>query len=387
MISHTRKWKETEVQLLLKELKDAKVVAVADLDRFPANLFGRLRKELYGKARIRVTKTRVAKKAFLEAGYDTKELGERLQKSIAIIFTGMNAFELYAFFKRNKGKSFAKTGMVLDYDLIVPAGDTGLPPGPDLADLKAAGIPVQMQGASIKVSKDFTITLAGSTVTDSAAKALIKLEIKPVDIAMNVTTAYEDKTWYDSEILNIDVDKEFEKYALAHKHAFNLAVYAAYPTDATIEILVQKAFNDTKGLSIESGILNKASLEPLLIKANASANDLKPLIKGALSVDKKEDLSAEKKPEEKPSEEKKKEASDEEKKGKPAAEKTEEKPSKETKEEVKEEAPVEEKTEKKSVEENKEEVPSKEVKESAADEKNEEKKDKPIDEKSEEKKE
>src|SRR3989338_262572 len=260
MKTHTRKWKQTESQMLENEIKKAKVIAVADLERFPADLFAKLRKKLHPKAKIRATKTRVALKAFEKAGLDTKKLLEKSGKSIAVIFSEMNAFELFSFVRKGRGKAYAKPGMVLPFDLIVPAGDTGLPPGPDLADLKAAGIPAQMSGSSIKVPKDFVITKSGTPVTPQASKALIKLDIKPVEIGLKIMLAYEDNQWYEGSVLDIDPEKETLKYITAYRNAVNLAFNIAYPTKATIELLVQKAYRDMKSVSMEGKITNKATM-------------------------------------------------------------------------------------------------------------------------------
>ena len=57
--SHTLQWKKKEAQELAQLLKTHKVIAIARIERFPASLFQKIRKNLSGKATIRVSKTRV----------------------------------------------------------------------------------------------------------------------------------------------------------------------------------------------------------------------------------------------------------------------------------------------------------------------------------------
>ncbi len=238
---HTLKWKQKEAMELAELAKKHKVIAVARIERFPAALFQKIRKSLSGKAIIRVSKTRVFARALKEAGINAEKLQPFLEGSIAIIFTDMDPFELYLTIKKNKGKTAAKAGMIAEKDIVVPKGDTGLPPGPDLADLKAGGLNPQMKGSSIIIPKDVTVTKAGETVTEGVAKALAKLDIKPIEVGLNVS-----------------------------------------------EVLLQKAFRESKALSIEAGIINSATAPEILAKAQAQAQALKALVKPAPSKEEPE---------------------------------------------------------------------------------------------------
>ena len=89
-----------------------------------------------------------------------KDIAEKASKSVAVIFTEMTPFRLYAFLKKNKGKAAAKEGQLAPNDIIVPAGDTGLPPGPALSDLKGAGLQVKIQGPTIEITEDKVVAKA-----------------------------------------------------------------------------------------------------------------------------------------------------------------------------------------------------------------------------------
>ncbi|MCX6801906.1 MAG: 50S ribosomal protein L10 [Candidatus Diapherotrites archaeon] len=269
--SHTRKWKENELKELEKLMAGAKVIAVAEISRFPSNLFSEIRKKLAGKATIRVTKTRVALKALGASKFKGLGIEKSLQRSVALIFTDMDPFELYLLVKSCKGSAAVKPGMVAEADIIVPAGDTGLPPGPDLADLKNAGLKVKLQGASIKISEDSPVAKKGEVITDVAARALIKLGIKPLEIGLKITAALEGKQLYEGTVLNIDLDETVKNIMSAYNNALNLSVNIEYPTKANIEILIGKGYREAKGVALEAKYACKATEGELKAEPAAEA--------------------------------------------------------------------------------------------------------------------
>ena len=72
MRMHTRNWKESQLTDLRRLVSAYSVIAVADIDRFPADLFQQVRKKLSGKAVVKVAKVRVLKKALGSEGGSVK---------------------------------------------------------------------------------------------------------------------------------------------------------------------------------------------------------------------------------------------------------------------------------------------------------------------------
>jgi len=101
MTAHTKKWKEEQVQQLQQLADQYPVIAIASLQNFPGALAKELRKKLQGKAVIKVTKTRILKKALEKSKHDVSSLDEHLKGSIAVIFSKINPFELYSLLKKN----------------------------------------------------------------------------------------------------------------------------------------------------------------------------------------------------------------------------------------------------------------------------------------------
>jgi large subunit ribosomal protein L10 len=279
LTSHSRKWKESQLDALAELINTYPVVGVADLNLFPASLGKTLRKKLQEKAFVKVSKTRLIKRALEKS--DKKELSSHVKGSCALIFTKMNPFELFAFLKKNKGSIAAKEGAVAEDNIVIPAGDTGLPPGPALSDLKQAGLKVKIEGASIAITDDKLVTKAGEAITAPVANALIKLDIKPFKVGINMMAAYEGGVIYLKDILDVDTEALFGSFVDAHRKSFNLAFNAAYPATGVVPLLVAKAYNEAKAVAIEANILCAATAGGILSKADAQAKALKALVKEA----------------------------------------------------------------------------------------------------------
>ncbi len=354
MTSHNFEWKKNQVEELKALVSNHAVVAVAELDRFPASMFQILRKALKGKAVMKVSKNRVIKKAFEDQGIGSDFL-DKILGSVVVIFTDMNPFELYTFIKKNEGKTFASSGMIAENDIVVPAGDSGLPPGPALSELKAAGIKTKLEGPTIQIAKDCVVTKKGEVITPEVASALQKLEIKTVNVRLNLTNALEGKDIFARDILDIDTEQVFNDFVSAHNKAFNLAFNSGIVMPQNIELFIAKAFTNSKALAIEAGIMNNETVKDLLGKANIQASALKSMVKEPVSAkeagdEAKEEVKAEEKEENKEEvkEESKEEAKDEVKE-EPKEEAGKEEPKEEPKPDSEEEASeIPEKTEEKA---------------------------------------
>ncbi|MFA5125884.1 MAG: 50S ribosomal protein L10 [archaeon] len=250
MTSHTKKWKADKRVELSELAKSHKIIAIATLDKLPASIVSVLRKRLSGKAELRVCKTRVVQRALKESGIDTSKLDAYVSKSILVIFSKINPFELFSFVKKNKGSAAAKEGDIADLDILVQAGDTGLPPGPALSTLKGAGLEVKVAGPTISISKDKIVAKKGEAIKKEVADVLGKLNIKPIKIGMKIIGVMDlnENMFYPAEALDVDEEELLNKFVLAHQQALNLAVNAEIFEDEAVELIVVKAEREAKAL-------------------------------------------------------------------------------------------------------------------------------------------
>jgi len=296
MTMHTKKWKEAQLVELQQLAEKYPVIAIASLQNFPGALAKELRKKLHGKAVVKVSKTRVMAKALVQSKIDCTGLEEHIKGNIAVIFSEMNPFELYAFLKRNSVSMPAKEGVIAPNDIVVPAGDTGIPPGPALSDLKAAGLKTVMQGPTISIAEDKTVAKKGEKISAGVAGALSKLGIKPVKVKLSVIASLEKGQVFPGSVLDIDTEKVREDFAKYARTAFNIAVEIAYLSKETVPVLIVKGFKNAKAIALEANMLTSATVDEVLAKANAQANAIKAKIP-------EEEVKAEEKPSEEPAKE------------------------------------------------------------------------------------
>ncbi len=255
--------KKSQVQTLAAKIKAAKVIAVINLSNLPDRLLQSARKKLRGKAEFHQAKNSVIIRSLEVAGKAGK-LAAILTVPSVIITTDMSPYSLFKFFKDNKSKVAAKPGQIAPYDLIVPEGETDLPPGPALSELKGAGINVQIKGGKIVVAKDSVVSKSGAKISGSVAKALQKLNILPFEAGLNMVAAFEDGYVYLAEVLNIDEHQLNSDISSAFAQGIALSLNASYPTESTINMLLGKAFLQGRDMAVNGKLYSDSTIELLV---------------------------------------------------------------------------------------------------------------------------
>ena len=265
---------------LAKLMKKSKTIGVIDLRNLPDRQFSLIKKKLRGKAEFVVAKNTLIKKAFEKAKV-AESLVPHINAPSAIVFTDLNPFELFRFIKQNKGKAAAKPGQIAPFDLIVPAGETSLPPGPVLSELKSAKIDARIQEGKVVIGKDSLVAKKGEKITDLVAKGLQKLGIQPFEVGMNMTAAFEDGLIYGHDVMDVDEEKLMAQLASGYISALNLSVEVGYPTKQNIEIMFVKAVRNARGLAIEANIYEKEVMGEIMAKAKRAHDALAVNVKEA----------------------------------------------------------------------------------------------------------
>jgi len=242
---HTKSWRHSQLDEISKLISGYKVIGIADLKDFPSNLLQKVKKNIED-ATFKVTSKNVLKRVLEAKGH--KDIIEKLPNQPILILTNKNAFELYGSIKKSKARSKAKIGMIAPIDIVVPEGDTGLPPGPALSDLKKVGIKAQVRGATIFVPSDTVIAKAGSVINSDIVSTLSKLDIKPVELVLDVVLVKEDGMIYRKDVLDIDRDTIIMQIATAARQAIGLGVDIGYICKETVEPMIAKATREAKAL-------------------------------------------------------------------------------------------------------------------------------------------
>lgn len=274
--------KKTHMHQQLQELpKKYKVVAIIKTHKVRSSQILPLRKTLKGEVEIICVKDKVAKIALDKLDIPgIKEIAKELTGQCMFMFTNMSPFKLNVLLAKNKIMMGARGGDIASIDIVVPAKNTGIAPGPMLTEFKEAKIPTKIDQGTIWISKDTTPVLKGGIINEKLASLLGKLDIKPVEAGISLFTALEEGKKYAEAELIIDVEKIRSQFSQAHQEAVSLSIEAAYVTADNISQILSKASQYAHSLSIESGFMTNETKEQILQKADAQAKSVASQAKG-----------------------------------------------------------------------------------------------------------
>jgi large subunit ribosomal protein L10 len=268
--------RKTEMHQLLQELpKNYKVMAIIKMNKVRSTQILPLRKTLKGEVEFVSIKDRVAKKALESLDVPgIKDMVGELKGQIMLMFTNMSPFKLNVLLSKNKIMMAARGGDIASIDIVVPAKNTGIAPGPMLTEFKEAGIPTKIDQGTIWIAKDSTPVKKGEAINEKLAALLGKLDIKPVEAGITLNTALEAGLKYSEEEMIIDVEKVRNQFAQAHQEAVSLSIEAAYITADNVSQILSKAAQSARSVSVESGFMTDETKEQILQKADAQAKGL-----------------------------------------------------------------------------------------------------------------
>ena len=260
----------------LQELpKKYKVLALIKMKKVRSTQILPLRKILKDDVEFVSIKDKVAQRAFEKTDIPgIKEMLGELTGQCMLMFTNMSPFKLNVLLAKNKIMMAARGGDIASIDVVVPAKNTGIAPGPMLTEFKEAGIPTKIDQGTIWIAKDSTPVLKGEAIDEKLASILGKLDIKPVEAGISLYVALEDGLKYAEDEMIIDIEKIREEFSQAHQEAISLSIEAAYVTPENISQILNKAAQSARSVSIESGYMTNETKEQILQKANAQARSV-----------------------------------------------------------------------------------------------------------------
>jgi len=307
-------WKLKEVDELVNLFKKYKNIAVIIVSSINDRQIQQTRRILRGKAELKMSKKNLQSRAIEKYQSETKKEGlEELIESIpgqsTLLFTNMNIFEVKRLFGENKWMIPARPGAKTPVDIIVPAGDTGLPTGQVISELNMTlKLPTRIQNDTIWVREDKLTHKAGDLVTIKEAAVLKKLGVKPLESLIRIHFAWCDGEILTEDIIYMDMEQFQKDIQLAFMNAKSLALEMNIVDKDTIEPLISKGHREALALLFELPIFVDTMLDEYMMKAQNNANTLNAMIFGE-TVKVQPSQTEEKK---KPKEEKKEEVKEEE---------------------------------------------------------------------------
>lgn len=274
---------EEKTQMLnrVEELaKKYNSVIVSKLYKVRAGQLMLLRKTFKSELVMLVAKNKIAALGLKRAGIKhADEFLAKLDGQNALIFTNMNPFKLYLALEKSKVNLPARAGDIATDEIMVPAGNTGIPPGPVLSEFKEANVTTRIESGSIYVSKDSVVARPGDKISPKLAGLLSRLNLKPIKAGMSIFMASSDGLLMLQKDITIDLNQYKTDVAKAAAEAMGLALEAAYVTPETLPRLIGKAFKGAREIAKESGYITSETAEAVLGLAEAQAKSVMELAK------------------------------------------------------------------------------------------------------------
>jgi large subunit ribosomal protein L10 len=259
-----------EVDEITQLINQYKIIGIASLQKVRAAQLQEFKKNLADKVFMRVIKNTIVKLAIenCKEKAELKKLEEHLTGANVYVFTDLNPFKLALILERGKVKTTAKSGDIAAFDVVVPAGSTGQPPGPIISQLNAVGLPTRIESGSVFITKDTLVVKKGEVINERLASMLSKLGIKPVESGLALSFVFDDGLIISQQQLKVDVDATTKDVEKAYADSFALSLSVGYPMKENIVTLLQIAHREAYALGINAEIPTKETIEDLIRKAH-----------------------------------------------------------------------------------------------------------------------
>jgi large subunit ribosomal protein L10 len=277
MAAPKRKHYPRKKRLMYDELQrlptEYNVLALSKMTNVRATQLMMIRKKFRNDIKINVIKNKVATRAFekVKGVVGLENLSKQLEGQCALIFTNINPFKLNLIFAQNKVFLPAKGGDIATKEIVVPAGNTGIAPGPVLSEFKAANVPTKIDQGTIWVSKDTLVAKPTDVISTQLASLLSKLNVKPIEAGISVNFAVAEGLIFQDKDLLINLDEYKDELVRSFEQALALATEAGYMTPETVKPLLVKAEQQARSLASEAGYLTSETADFVLPRAYAQA--------------------------------------------------------------------------------------------------------------------
>jgi len=273
--------KTEEVEEIGNLLQQHRAVGVANLEKVRASQLQELKRKLENNAYLRVVKNTLVRRAINQCKDkpELEKLNDHLSGSNIFLFTNLNPFKLLLLLKKSRVKAIARAGDTAAEDVVVPAGNTGLPPGPIISLLTAVGLPSRIEAGSVWVSRDTLVAKKGDAIDTRLAGVLSKLGIKAVEIGLSLRVVYDDGFIITGNQLQLDLEEIQRRFTEAHTSAFNLSINATYPLSENIVPLLRKAHQEAYSLALNEAIPNSQTIVDLIRRAHTEMSSLNMRLK------------------------------------------------------------------------------------------------------------
>ena len=270
-------WKKESLTQLQGLLSKYHVIAAADLTKVRSSQIHELRKRLRDRVTMVVAKNNLLRKSVeFSASKEARleEFVKDLQGSNILLFSELNPYALIILLDKSKVRVPAKAGDIASNEIMIAAGNTGIPPGPVISEFGEIKVQTRIEGGSIWVARDSVVARKGDLITPKMASVLSKLGLKPMEAGLTLVHAYDNGSILHANDLVLDLSEYKKDFTQAINLAFNLSIEAGYVTEENAPRILAKGMREALSLSMESGFMEPDTVEHVLKRALMNATVL-----------------------------------------------------------------------------------------------------------------
>ena len=167
----------------------------------------------------------------------------------------------------NKVKVSAKGGDIATGDVVIPAGNTGLPPGPIISEFGEVKIPTKIESGSIWVSNDTVVVRKGDTISTKLASVLTRLGMKPMEAGLSIMAAYDNGSILDEKDLTMDLENYKNQIIRSYKEGLSLAIEAAYLTPQSVPLILGRAWRQALTIAVKTEYTSPSTTDKIILAA------------------------------------------------------------------------------------------------------------------------
>ena len=262
-----------EIQVLAKSYN---VIALTKMTKVRSTQLMLIRKKFRDSIMIRIIKNKVVQKAFEKVDdiNTLSDLSKELEGQCALMFTNLSPFKLNLIFAQNKVLLPAKGGDIATMQITIPAGNTGLTPGPVLSEFKEANVATKIDQGSIWINRDNIVANPGDVISQKLASLLGKLGIKPIEAGIAVNFALSEGLLFKEDDLRISLTEYRTDLVNSFQQALSVAIELGYLTPESIKPILVRADQYAKTLSVQAGYLSPDTTDLVLYMAELKAQNL-----------------------------------------------------------------------------------------------------------------
>ncbi|MFW9806417.1 MAG: 50S ribosomal protein L10 [Candidatus Thorarchaeota archaeon] len=265
-------WKQDAVDKLTDTINNSEMIGLVNVEGVGAKQLQGIRDNLRSSAAIKMARNTLMIRALEQSKKKgIKDLIQYVSGPVSFVFSNQDPFVLSRFLSENKTAAPAKGGQIAPKDIIVPAMNTGVAPGPFISELAGLKIPSRVKGGVIHIIEDTVAVKAGDVISNAMALMLSRLGIEPMELQLKLIAAYSDGAVLTADSFEVDLDSLFKQLIAGHQYAVNLSINLGIPTEETVPLIIAKANMEAKSLALHIGFFVPELLNEFLSKANSEA--------------------------------------------------------------------------------------------------------------------